>query len=57
MHTHTHTHTHTCAQTLGAVDYTECIFAEGKTFHLKECLGNDIKPFDGETLVLEIWGM
>ena len=40
-----------------AVEYTDCISAEGKP-HTNECPGYDTKQTDGEnTVMLELWGM
>ena len=36
------------AQSAKAVDYTECISAEGYDLPTNECSGYDIKQFDGE---------
>ena len=45
------------AQSAGAVEYTDCTSAEGKT-PPKECPGYDTKQSDGEVpTVLELWGM
>ena len=44
------------AQSAVAVEYTNCISTEGEYFPNK-CPGYDLKPSDGETLVLELWGM
>ena len=44
------------AQTVGAVEYTDCISAEEHDSP-KECLGYDTKQFDGEVPVMqELWG-
>ena len=44
-------------QSAGAVEYTNCISAEGENYP-GECSGYDIKPFDGETpVMLELWEM
>ena len=40
----------------GAVEYTDCISAEGQDTPNK-CPGYNIKPSDSEALVLEIWGI
>ena len=37
-----------------AVEYTDCISAEGNTLYLSECPGYNTKLFDGEAPVLEI---
>ena len=45
------------AQLAGAVEYTDCISAEGCNFP-NEFLGYDIKQSDGEApVMLELWGM
>ena len=45
------------AQLAGAVEYTDCTSAGGKT-PPSECPGYDIKKSDGEVpAVLELWGM
>ena len=41
----------------GAVEYTDCIYAEGWDLPLNECLGYDIKPSNGDIPASEIWGM
>ena len=41
----------------GALEYTHCISAGGKTPFLNELPGYEIKPSDGEALALEISGM
>ena len=42
----------------GAVEYTDCIYAEGKDCPLNECPGCDTKQSDGEVpVMLELWGM
>ena len=44
-------------QLTGAVEYTDCIFAEGKTPPY-ECPAYDSKQSDGEVpVILELWGM
>ena len=43
-------------QLAGAVEYTECIFAESKTLPT-ECPRYGIKLSDGEAPALKIWGM
>ena len=46
------------AQSAGAVEYTDCTSAEGKTPILNECPGYDTKQSDGGVpAVLELWGM
>ena len=40
----------------GAVEYTNCISAEGED-PLNECPGYNIKTFDGEAPAMKIWGM
>ena len=46
------------AQLAGAVEYTECISAEGARSHCKECLEYDIKQSDGvDPVMLELWGI
>ena len=48
------------AQSAGAVEYTNCISADGvRPFPSpNECLGYDIKKSDGKALVmLELWGI
>ena len=46
------------AQSAGAVEYTNCISAEGVTPSLQRVSWNDIKKSDGEVLVLmELWEM
>ena len=44
------------ALSAGAVKYTDCISAEGKT-PTNECPGYDIKASDDEVPALEIWGI
>ena len=45
------------AQSAGAVEYTDCTSAEGKT-PPNGCPGYDTKQSDGEVpAVLELWGM
>ena len=44
------------AQLAGIVEYTDCISKEEKDSPNK-CPGYDIKPFDGEAPVLELWEM
>ena len=42
----------------GAVEYTNCIFVEGKDPHHNKCPGDNTKQSDGEDLVmLELWVM
>ena len=43
------------AQLAGAVEYADCISAEGQDPHSNEYHGYDTKPSDGEAPVLEIW--
>ena len=44
-------------QSAAAVEYTDCISAEGWNPH-NECPGYDIKQFDGKVpVMLELWGM
>ena len=46
------------AQLAGAVEYTDCFSAKGKTPPRNECPGYDTKQSDGEVLVmLELWGI
>ena len=45
------------AQLAGAVEYTDCISAEGEDFPYK-CPGYDTKQFDGEVpVMLVLWRM
>ena len=45
------------AQSAGAIEYTDCILAEGKDSP-NECPGYGTKQSDGEaTVMLELWGM
>ena len=45
------------AQSAEAVEYTDCISAEGLDSP-KECPGNDTKQSDGEgSIMMELWGM
>ena len=45
------------AQSAGAVEYTDCFFAEGQD-PPNECLGYATKQSDGEVpAMLELWGM
>ena len=45
------------AQLAGAVEYTDCISAEGK-YSSNEYPGYDMKQYDGEaSVMLELWGM
>ena len=45
------------AQSAGAVEYTDCISAEGLN-STNECPRYDTKQFDGEaSVILELWGM
>ena len=45
------------AQSAGAVEYTDCFFAEGKT-STNECPGYDTKQSDGEVPVMQdFWGI
>ncbi len=45
------------AQSVGAVEYTDCISAEEQN-SLNECPRYDTKQSDGEaTVMLELWGM
>ena len=43
-------------QSTGAVEYTDCISAEGYD-PTSECPGYEITPSDGKASALEIWGM
>ena len=46
------------AQSSGAVQYTDCIPAEGRRFCTNNCPGYDTKQSDGkDTVKLELWGM
>ena len=46
------------AQSAGAVEYTDCFSAKGKTPPPKECPRYDAKQSDSKVLaVLELWGM
>ena len=48
----------TFAQSAGAIEYTDCTSAEGKTPPPNECPGYDTKQSDGEVpAMLELWGM
>ncbi len=53
--------TYTClyiAQSAGAVEYTDCFSAEGKTPPPNGCPVYDTKQSDGEIpAMLELWGM
>ena len=45
-------------QSARAVEYTDCISAEGKDPPPNECPGNDTKQNDGDLpVMLDLWGM
>ena len=45
------------AQSAGAVEYTDCTFAEGQDPAPNECPGYDTRQSDGEVpVILELWG-
>ena len=45
-------------QSIGAVEYTDSIFAEGQDSFTNECPGYDTKQSDGEVpVMLKFWGM
>ena len=44
-------------QWVGAVEFTECIFAVCKLHHCDECPKYDAKPLDWSAPALKLWGM
>ena len=46
------------AQSVGTIEYTDYISAEGQDTHLNECSVYDIKQSDGEIpVMLKLWGL
>ena len=58
MATYLPSHKPSIAQSAGAVEYTNCTSAEGKTPLSNKCSGYDTKQSDGEVpVILRLWRM